>query len=51
MRGVLEKFAEKIKTHFTFNNFFPENCALYEMMWKNTVEPNRLLRTIQNGVY
>jgi hypothetical protein len=20
------------------NNFFPENCAIYEIMWKNIVE-------------
>jgi hypothetical protein len=30
---------EKIKTHFTFNNiFFSENRAVYEIMWKNTVQ-------------
>jgi len=36
------KFVEKIKTHFMSNNFFsPENLALYEIMWKNIVEPDR----------
>ena len=25
-----------------FNNFFPfENCVIYEIMWKNIVEPER----------
>jgi hypothetical protein len=24
-------------THFTFNNLFFENCAVYEIMWKNVV--------------
>jgi len=23
------------KTHFVFNNFFPKNRAVYEIMWKN----------------
>jgi hypothetical protein len=30
--------------HFMFNNFFFflfENLAIYEIMWKNVVEPNR----------
>ena len=26
---------------FMLNNFFPENCAIYEIMWKNNEEPNR----------
>jgi hypothetical protein len=28
----------KIKTHFMFNNFFPENRAVYEIVWENMVE-------------
>jgi hypothetical protein len=24
-----------------FNNFLPENSAVYEIMWKNVVEPDR----------
>jgi len=31
------KVVEKIKTHFVFNNFFSENRAVYEIMWKNIV--------------
>jgi hypothetical protein len=33
--------AEKIKTHFIFNNFFFENCAVCDLLWKNIVEPGR----------
>ena len=28
-------------TLFTFNNFFPENRAIYKILWKNIVEPSR----------
>jgi hypothetical protein len=28
------------------NNFFIENCTVYETMWKNTVEPHRPQMTI-----
>jgi hypothetical protein len=28
------KFVEKIKTHFMFSSFFPENRACCELMWK-----------------
>jgi len=33
----------KIKAHFMFKNFFffPENRVVYEIMWKNFVEPGR----------
>jgi len=36
MGNVSEK-----NTHFVFNNFFFfENLAVYEMLWKNTLEPD-----------
>ena len=41
MRNVLDKFEEKIKTNFVSSNIFPENRAVYEMMWKNVVERDR----------
>jgi len=28
-----------------FNNF-PENCAIYEIMWKNMAEPDRPQATV-----
>jgi hypothetical protein len=37
---------EKIKTHFMFNNFSSENRAVYEIMWKSVVEPDRSQMTI-----
>jgi len=42
MKNILRKLAEKIKTYSMFNNFFFffENCGVYEIMWKNTVEPD-----------
>jgi len=43
------KVAEKINTHFMFNNFFPENRVVYEVMWKNTVERGRQQMTIEYG--
>jgi hypothetical protein len=46
MRNASEKFLEKIKTHFLFNNHFFEYRAVYEIIWKNTEEPARLQVTI-----
>jgi hypothetical protein len=42
MRTVPDKSCrENQNTHFVFSNFFVENRAVYEIMWKNTVEPDR----------
>jgi len=41
LRNVSDKSCTKHKnTHFIFINFFPQNRAVYEIMWKNVVEPN-----------
>jgi hypothetical protein len=32
--------------HIMFNNFFSENRAVYEIAWKNMVEPERLQMTL-----
>jgi hypothetical protein len=41
------KVVEKVKnTHFVFNNVFSENRAVYEIMWKNMVQPDRPQMTI-----
>jgi hypothetical protein len=38
---------ENQSTHFMFNNFFfSENRAVYEVMWKNTAQPDRPQMTI-----
>jgi len=42
MRNVSDKSCrENQNTHFVFNNFFSENRAVNEIMWKNMVEPER----------
>jgi len=30
---------ENLNTQFIFSNFIFKNCAIYEMMWKNIVDP------------
>ena len=34
---------ENQNTYFKFNNFFFENRTVYEIMWKNFVQPRRPL--------
>jgi hypothetical protein len=36
---------ENQNTHFVFSNFFPENLAVYENMWRNIVERCRIEMT------
>jgi hypothetical protein len=40
IKKISDKSVEKLSSHTTFNNFF-ENPAIYEITWKNTVEPVR----------
>jgi hypothetical protein len=35
------KVEEKIKTHILVSVTFEKNRAVYQMMWKNNVEPDR----------
>jgi len=37
---------EKENSHFTFNNFSFEKRSVYEIMWKNNVQPDRAQMTI-----
>jgi len=49
MRNVSNKrCTENQSTHFIFNNFFffSKNLAVYEIMWKNIVKPDRPQMTI-----
>lgn len=47
MRNVSDQsYGENQNTHFRFNKFFSENRALYEIMCKNVVEPDRPQMTI-----
>jgi hypothetical protein len=41
MRNVTDKFAEKIKTQILYPIIFFEIRAVYEIMWKSIVEPDR----------
>ena len=40
------KFAEETKIHILFSTIFFENRAIYGVIWKTTVEPNRSHMTI-----
>jgi hypothetical protein len=40
------KFVDKIKTHTLYSVMFFENRAVYEIVWKNTVELGRPQMTI-----
>jgi len=41
MKNVSDKSCkENQNTHVVLSNFFYENCAVYEIMWKNVVEPD-----------
>jgi hypothetical protein len=37
---------ENQNTHFMFSNFFPKIVSLWEIMWKNIVEPDRPQMTV-----
>jgi hypothetical protein len=50
MRNVSHKSCRvNQNTHFMFNNSFPETRAVYEIKWKNTVQPDRPKMTILYG--
>jgi hypothetical protein len=48
MRNVSGKIIEKIKTTLLCSKAFfpPENRAVYEIMWKNLVQPDRSQMTV-----
>jgi hypothetical protein len=46
IRNVSAKAVRKIKTYFVFSNFFLGNRAVYEIMWKNMLSPDRPQMTI-----
>jgi hypothetical protein len=50
MRNVSEKRCRgKSKHKFYVQRKFPENRAIYETMWENTAQQDRLQTKIQNG--
>jgi len=46
MRNVQDKIVENNKTHILYSIAFSENRAVYEIKWKNIVEPDRSQMTI-----
>jgi hypothetical protein len=47
MRNVSDKSCkENQHTHFPFNNHFSVNRAIYEIMWKNMIKPDRPQMTV-----
>jgi hypothetical protein len=48
MINISDKVVEKIKTHVlcSINFFFSENRAVYDIMWKNMIEPDRPQMTV-----
>ena len=40
------KVVQKIKTHFMSSNIFSEYRAVYEVIWKNMVQPDRPQLTV-----
>ena len=47
MRNISDRsYRENQNTNFVFNNFFFENRAFFEIMWKNMVGPDRPQMTI-----
>ena len=45
MRDVLHRFVEKMKTHICVRGLRYENPAVYEIMWKNSIEPEKTQTT------
>jgi hypothetical protein len=41
MRNVSKNFVQKTKTHFLCSTMYFQNRAVYEIMWKNLVDPDR----------
>jgi len=47
MRSVSDKSCrENQDAYFMFSTFFPENCAIYEILFKNMVEPYKPQMTV-----
>jgi len=50
IRNISDKVVAKIKTHILCSiPFFSENCAIYEIMWENMVEPDGPQMTTEYG--
>ena len=48
MRNISEKLSrENQSTHLIFYNFYPQSRAVYDIMWKNMIQPGRPQKTIR----
>ena len=45
-KKCLRKFVVKIKTNILWPVTFSKNCACYEIIWKNMVDPDRSQMTL-----
>jgi hypothetical protein len=51
MRNISDEIYRGNQTkYFVFNNFFSENRAVYEKMWKNNVQPRRPMATTAHAL-
>ena len=48
MRKFSDGHCRKNQNTFCINNFFPGNRVVYEITWKNTVQPGRPQMTIRH---
>jgi len=46
IRNVSAKLCREVRTHFISNYFLSDSRVIYEIMWKNRVEPERKQMTI-----
>ena len=49
MKTFRTEAVDKMQTHILYSVSFSYSCAIWEIMWKNVVEPDRLQTTIQYG--
>jgi hypothetical protein len=50
MRNILDKNCrENQNRHFMFSNSYPEKWAVYEIIWKNMIKPEKPQIIIQYG--
>jgi hypothetical protein len=50
MGNVSEKKSYRKSKHILCSNFFSENCAVYETMWRNVVEPEATEENIKRDM-
>jgi hypothetical protein len=51
MRNISDRSCREYQDTYSFDYFFPENRADYEIMLKNVVQPDRPRMTIQYGAF